>query len=79
MFGPVLASVQETENMVEEAIGDFTDEGRGGKRVMVVLDGIDFMMAALGLEAERMLDLIGRIREVGFLLLISSCTILLRF
>ena len=53
------------EGMIEEAIGNFTNEG-GGKRVVVLMDGVDFMMAALGLGAVEILGMIGRIREVGF-------------
>lgn len=53
------------EGMIEEAIGSFTNEG-GGKRVLVLMDGVDFMMAALGLGAVEILGMIGRIREVGF-------------
>ena len=53
------------EGMIEEAIGSFTNEGRG-KRVVVLMDGVDFMMAALGLGAVEILGMIARIREVGF-------------
>lgn len=53
------------EGMVEEAIRSFMSEG-GGKKVVVIMDGVDFMMAALGVGAGETLEMIGRIREVGF-------------
>lgn len=64
-MGPVMAGVQQMEGMIEEAIGSFTNEGVG-KKVVVFMDGVDFMMAALELGAAEMLDMIGRIREVSF-------------
>ena len=63
-----MAGVQQMEGMIEEAIGSFVSD-EGGKRVVVFMDGVDFMMAALGLGAGEMLEMIGRIREVGFVFL----------
>lgn len=53
------------EGMIEEAIKSFTNE-EGGQKIVVFMDGVDFMMAALGLGAGEMLGMIGRIREVRF-------------
>ena len=46
----------------------YTSEGGGREKVVVMMDGIDFMMAALGVGAGEMLEMIGRTREVSFLL-----------
>lgn len=67
-LGPVMAGMQEVESMIEKAIESFTTQGRENK-VVVIMDGMDFMMAALGLEAWEMLEMIGRFRVVSFLLL----------
>ena len=72
--GSVLVGVRDLESIVGKAIGSFMSE-RQDMKVMVILDGIDFMMAALGSGAGEILEAIGSIREVGsFLLLISLYT-----
>lgn len=74
----MMAGVQEMERMIEEAIGSFMSEGEG-KKVVVIMDGIDFMMAALEVGAWEMLEMIGRIREVRFTLFLRLlCFILYR-
>lgn len=56
--------------MVEEAIGGLVNEG---KNVMVILDGVDFLMAALEEGAGEIMEMIGGIRKVGFFAFHFSC------
>lgn len=66
-LGPVLDGVREMEGIIGGAIGSLKSMGRGGPgdKIMVILDGLDFMMAANGAGAGEMLEMVGRIREVG--------------
>lgn len=63
----MLDSVREMESNIAGAIESFQSMGRGGPedKIMVILDGLDFMMAANGAGAAEMLEMVGRIREVG--------------
>lgn len=72
-LGPVMAGVQEMEGMIEGAIGSFMSE-RGGEKVVVIMDGMDFMMATLEVGAGEMLEMVGKIREVG----VSTFSLFLR-
>lgn len=38
-----------------------------GQRVLVILDGVDFLAAAMGAEATEVMDMVTEIREVRFL------------
>jgi hypothetical protein len=64
-LGPVLAGVREMEGMIEGAVRGLVNEG--GKKIVVILDGVDFMMAALGEGTGGIMEMVGGIREVGFL------------
>lgn len=55
--------MRDVENEVLQAL-DAPMDG-GGKRVFVILDGLDFLLAALGADAGEALDMVGEIREVG--------------
>jgi hypothetical protein len=66
-LGSVLVGVRETEDKLEDAIGSLAsmEGGKKTKKIVMILDGMDFMMAALGEGAAEMMEMVGRIREVG--------------
>ena len=59
------------EKAVLEAIGSKGGPNGGGK-VVLVLDGLDFLLAATGCEVLGVLDMIGELREVGMFPLSTS-------
>lgn len=55
--------MRDVENEVLRAV-DAQMDGRE-KRALVILDGLDFLLAALGADAGEALDMVGEIREVS--------------
>jgi hypothetical protein len=66
-LGSVLVGVREMEDKLEDAIGSLAsmEGGKKTRKIVMILDGMDFMMAALGEGAAEMMEMVGRIREVG--------------
>ena len=56
--------MDDVEKAILEAIGSKGGTDGGGK-VVLVLDGLDFLLAATGCEVLRVLDMVGELREVG--------------
>ena len=52
------------EKAILEAIGS-KESTDGGGNVVLVLDGLDFLLAATGCEVLGVLDMVGELREVG--------------
>ncbi len=61
-FGP--DSVDKTEETIFKAINDTTAAGKGEGEILLVLDGLDFLLAASGCPAVQILEMIGELREV---------------
>ena len=51
-------------------------EGKGKGRVLLVLDGLDFLIAAMGVTGGEMADLVGEVREVCTLFVFSFLKIM---
>lgn len=67
--------VREVEREILNAVQRLkqNDEGPGQqRRVLVILDGVDFLAAAMGAEVTELMDMITEIREVRFLFSPSS-------
>lgn len=60
--GNFKGGAREIEKEIIEAVGR-QKAGRDAK-VLVVLDGVDYILAGEGLEAEEVMDMVGEIREV---------------
>lgn len=56
--------MDDVEKAILKAIGS-KDGTNGGGNVVLVLDGLDFLLAATGCEVLGLLDMIGELREVG--------------
>ena len=68
--------MDDVETAILEAIGSKEDTDGGGN-VVLVLDGLDFLLAATGCEVLGVLDMVGELREVGFLSLSLSLSLCL--
>lgn len=60
--GNLLGGVEEVER---EILGAVTEQGEGEMKVLVILDGMDFLMAGPGVGVEDLMDLVAEIREVS--------------
>lgn len=68
-FGAGGAKVREVEREILNAVQRLkqSDKSPGQqRRVLVILDGVDFLAAAIGAEATELMDMITEIREVRF-------------
>lgn len=57
----------EVEKAIASAIGSCKETLDDGGNVILVLDGLDFLLAAMGCEVLEILDMIGELREVRLL------------
>lgn len=57
--------IEDVEKAVIGAVSKFKEHG---SRVLVVLDGLDFLLAATETSVREVLDCVGEFREVGCLL-----------
>ena len=65
--------MDDVEKTILEAIG--SKEGMdGGGNVVLVLDGLDFLLAATGCEVLGVLDMVGELREVGMFFSSNICS-----
>ena len=55
--------IVDVEQAIMNAIGSKETRNDGGK-IILVLDGVDFLIAATGCEVLEVLDMIGELREV---------------
>ena len=62
--------LDDVEKAILEAIGS-KESTDGGGNVVLVLDGLDFLLAATGCEVLGVLDMVGELREVGNVLFLS--------
>ena len=56
--------IADVEKAITSAIESCKETFNGGGNVMLVLDGLDFLLAATGCKVLEMLDMIGELREV---------------
>ena len=70
-----VGGIAEVKEAVMKAIGSretLKEEGN----VILVLDGLDFLLAATECEVLGVLDMLGELREVRFLLrILAACTV----
>lgn len=60
--------IADVEKAIASAIGSYKENPNGAVgNVMLVLDGLDFLLAATGCEVLEILDMIAELREVRFL------------
>lgn len=57
------AGIKEFEKRILKALKDQTERGI---KVTVILDGIDFLIAGMGVQVEEVMDTVAEIREVSF-------------
>ena len=55
--------IDDVERAIKNAIVT-KENSQDRSKVMLVLDGLDFLVAATGCEVQRVLDMIGELREV---------------
>lgn len=67
--------IVQVEKAIASAIGSCKETLDDGGNVILVLDGLDFLLAAMGCEVLEILDMIGELREVRLLFNYSLCAL----
>ena len=68
------ATLQTVERVMLDAIRAKVDH-MGSERIVLVLDGLDFLLAAMGVDPEAMMDMVAEVQEVSWQVL-APCGVL---
>lgn len=49
----------------KDILGVVRDQTEGGRKALVILDGMDFLMAGMGVEIEEVMAMVTEVREVS--------------
>ena len=58
------SSIESLEKSIFTAINSLKEENQNSKRIVLVLDGLDLLLASTATDAEMMMDLLAELREV---------------